>query len=119
MSCSITTVFEGIDIKGESLSSVIITRLLFPVVDPVVMEKANVYQDGFQKVYLPEMLLKLKQGAGRLIRGEEDKGIVSILDSRFLIMDEKYNHLLTDSLPFKEITTDIEDVKDFVQTKLK
>lgn len=94
------TFFEEIDVKGESLSSVIITRLPFPVVDSIIEEKASEYQDGFKKVYLPEMLLKLKQGAGRLIRSGEDKGIVSILDSRFLDYDEKYDHLLTRSLPF-------------------
>lgn len=113
------TFFEGIDIKGESLSSVIITRLPFPVVDPVVEEKANEYKDGFEKVYLPEMLLKLKQGTGRLIRSSEDKGIVSILDSRFLDYDEKYEHLLTKSLPFENITLDLEEVKQFSSNKLR
>ncbi len=113
------TFYEGIDIKGESLSSVIITRLPFPVVDPVVEEKANEYRDGFEKVYLPEMLLKLKQGTGRLIRSSEDKGIVSILDSRFLDYDEKYEYLLTKSLPFENITSDLEEVKHFASSKLR
>jgi len=120
-SCLLATgsFFEGIDIKGESLSSLIITRLPFPIVDPVVEDKASTYHDNFQKVYLPEMLLKLKQGTGRLIRSETDKGIVSILDSRFLLYNEKYSNLLTDSLPFGEVTTDFEDVKKFVSAKLR
>lgn len=111
--------YEGIDIKGESLSSVIIARLPFPIVDPVIEAKSNIYKDGFQEVYLPEMLLKLKQGIGRLIRSSTDKGIVSILDSRFLDYDEKYQNLLTSSLPFSNITDDLEEVKKFVGQKLK
>lgn len=120
-SCLLATgsFFEGIDIKGESLSSLIITRLPFPIVDPVVEEKASTYQDNFQKVYLPEMLLKLKQGTGRLIRSENDKGVVSILDSRFLLYNERYSNLLTDSLPFGEVTSNLDDVKDFVNEKLR
>lgn len=113
------TFFEGIDIKGESLSSLIITKLPFPIVDPVIEERASVYHDYFQKVYLPEMLLKLKQGTGRLIRSGEDKGVVSILDSRFLLYNEIYQDRLIDSLPFGEVTFDLNEVQHFVQSKLK
>lgn len=113
------TFYEGIDIKGSSLSSVIIARLPFPIVDPVMEEKASLYKDGFQNVYLPEMLLKLKQGAGRLIRSSTDKGVVSILDSRFLEYDAKYEHMLTASLPFTNITSELDDVKKFVNEKLR
>lgn len=113
------TFYEGIDIKGQSLSSVIIARLPFPIVDPVMEEKASNYKDGFQNVYLPEMLLKLKQGTGRLIRSSTDKGIVSILDSRFLEYDEKYEHMLTASLPFTNITSELDDVKKFANEKLR
>ena len=52
------------------------------------------------------MLLQLKQGTGRLIRSSTDKGIVSILDSRFLEYDEKYEHMLTASLLFTNITSE-------------
>lgn len=105
--------WEGIDIKGESLSSLIIARLPFPVVDPIMEYKKSVYGDeGFKRVYLPEMLIKLKQGVGRLIRSEEDKGIVSILDSR---MSTKYKEIVRNSLPIKNITSDIEEVKKLVK----
>ena len=60
------------------------------------------------------MLLKLKQGAGRLIRSESDKGIVSILDSR--ITD--YKESVIDSLPFSNVTNSIEDVTVFTKEKL-
>ena len=113
------TFFEGIDIKGESLSSVIIPRLPFPIVDPVVDFKAKKYQDGFREVYLPEMMIKLRQATGRLIRSCTDKGIVSILDPRFMEYNESYNQLLTDNLPFTSMTSDMDDVKEFVQKTLR
>ena len=79
--------WEGIDIKGKALLNLIIARLPFPVVDPIMEYKKSKYKNGFNKVYISEMLIKLKQGIGRLIRSETDKGIVCILDSR---MDAKY-----------------------------
>ena len=103
--------WEGIDIKGESLSNLIIARLPFPVVDPIIEYKSSLYKDGFKEVYIPEMLIKLKQGVGRLIRSETDKGIVSILDSRV----SKYEDVIKETLPIKNFTYDIEDVKKFVK----
>lgn len=105
--------WEGIDIKGASLSNLIIARLPFPVVDPVIEYKKESYgEDGFNKVYLPEMLIKLKQGVGRLIRSEEDKGIVCILDSR---INKKYKDVVQESIPIKNFTTNIEEVKKLVK----
>lgn len=105
--------WEGIDIKGESLSNLIIARLPFPVVDPIMQYKKSVYgKEGFKKVYIPEMLIKLKQGVGRLIRSEDDKGIVCILDSR---MNDKYQEVIKRSLPIKNFTNNIEDVKKLVK----
>ena len=106
--------FEGIDVKGESLEQVIITKLPFPTVNPVIVEKASHFTDGFKEVYLPEMIIKLKQGAGRLIRSANDKGIVSILDSRY----EDYQEDIIKSLPFTNITTKISDVEEFANEKL-
>lgn len=111
--------FEGIDVKGESLSQVIIARLPFPVVDPVIDYRADQYRDGFLNVYLPEMISKLKQGTGRAIRSENDKAVVSILDSRIYAYNLKYDNLIFDSLPYNNITDDINDVKTFVSEKMK
>ena len=87
--------------------------LPFPVVDPVIEYKKESYgEDGFNKVYLPEMLIKLKQGVGRLIRSEEDKGIVCILDSR---INKKYKDVVQESIPIKNFTTNIEEVKKLVK----
>ena len=107
--------WEGIDIKGESLEQVIITKLPFPIVEPVVEERASHYTDGFKEVYLPEMLLKLKQGAGRLIRSSTDKGIVSILDSRI----NDYGEYILSALPFNNVTGSIDDVDAFSKKVLR
>lgn len=107
--------WEGIDIKGKSLSNLIIARLPFPVVDPIIEYKKSLYgKDGFSKVYIPEMLIKLKQGVGRLIRSETDTGIVCILDSRI----EKYELKVKETLPIKNFVYDINKVTDFVDKKI-
>lgn len=104
--------WEGIDIKGEALSNLIIARLPFPVVDPIMEYKKSVYgEDGFKKVYIPEMLIKLKQGVGRLIRSETDKGIVCILDSRI----KKYESLIKKSIPIKKFVYSMEELEKFVK----
>ena len=103
--------WEGIDIKGKSLSNLIIARLPFPIVDPIMEYKKSLNKNGFAKVYIPEMLIKLKQGVGRLIRSETDKGIVCILDSRM----DKYEKRIKETLPIKKIVYSIEDLKSFIK----
>ena len=116
--CLLATGFwEGIDVKGNSLEHVIIPKLPFPVVDPIIDAKAKMYGGnlGFTQVYLPSMLIKLKQGTGRLIRGEDDIGVVSILDSR--IIPNKYRKPIEEALPFSNVTTDINKVGEFFEEK--
>lgn len=86
--CSIH-LWEGLDIPGRSLENVIIFSLPFPPDDPVFKAKRNGSVDSFAEVDLPYMLLRLRQGIGRLIRSEEDSGNVHIflddqLDSNVL-----------------------------------
>ena len=107
--------WEGVDIKGESLESVIIPKLPFHVVDPIMEAKAEYYAGGSSSVYLKDMLIKLKQGTGRLIRSETDKGIVSILDPRI----KDYGKAVLATLPFNNATADLEDVKDFAAKVLQ
>ena len=107
--------WEGIDIKGETLTQVIIAKLPFPIVDPIIEEKASHYANGLKEVYLPEMLLKLKQGTGRLIRSATDKGIISILDSRI----KEYGDYILSNLPYKNVTNKIEEVEDFAKYQLE
>lgn len=105
--------WEGIDIQGESLSNLIIARLPFPIVDPIMEYKSSLFgKEGFNKVYIPEMLIKLKQGVGRLIRSKSDTGIVCILDSRF---NRKYKDTVRESIPIKNITSDVNEVKKLVK----
>lgn len=107
--------WEGVNIKGKALSNLIIFRLPFPVPDPVTDYKRSLKEDPLMEFNVPEMLIKLKQGVGRLIRSAEDKGIVTILDTR--INDKstaKYKDLVWDSLPMKIKTSNIEEIKTFV-----
>lgn len=82
------TFWEGVDVPGESLSCVIIPRLPFPAHDPLIAERRQqaeaAGEDPFAAVDLPEMLLKLKQGMGRLIRTAEDRGVVALLDTSYI-----------------------------------
>lgn len=76
--CSVH-LWEGLDIPGESLENVMITSLPFPPNDPVFTAKRESAGDPFAEVDLPYMLLRLRQGIGRLIRSNDDKGNVYIL----------------------------------------
>ena len=105
------TFWEGIDIKGKSLCNVIITRLPFSNVDAITENKASEYskKDAFKMIYLNEMVKKIAQGTGRLIRGKNDKGIICCLDSRFI----KYKDIIASSTPYTNFTNNIEDVYKF------
>ena len=104
--------WEGIDIKGEALSNVIIVRLPFPIPTPIIEYKCSVV-DNKEEVLIPEMKIKLKQGIGRLIRSKDDTGIISILDSRI----ERYIDKVSECIPTTNITKNIDDIKEFVINK--
>jgi ATP-dependent DNA helicase DinG len=75
--------FEGFDVPGDALEQVILVKLPYPVLDPVLEYEIKKAGDlRMQKVILPKMGIQLSQAIGRLIRRETDKGIISILDSR-------------------------------------
>jgi len=72
-----------VDIPGKDLELVVIQKLPFAVpTDPVVQARSRLYADPFREYSFPQMLLKLRQGMGRLIRTKEDKGIIVLLDGR-------------------------------------
>jgi ATP-dependent DNA helicase DinG len=92
----------GVDVPGDALSNVIITRLPFAVPDhPLVEAKLELIQqrggDAFTEYSLPEAVLKLRQGVGRLIRTKSDRGIVVILDNR--IVTKPYGRAFMQALP--------------------
>ncbi len=74
--------WEGLDIPGRSLENVIIYSLPFPPNDPVFNAKREGLQNPFEEVDLPYMILRLRQGIGRLIRSQEDRGTVHILTEK-------------------------------------
>lgn len=106
--------WEGINVEGKTLSNVVIFRLPFPVPDPILESKCKRSSNPLMDVRVPEMILKLKQGVGRLIRSEEDRGIISIIDSR--IGEESnapYKDIVWDALPIKRRTSDLDEIKRF------
>jgi len=81
--------WQGVDVPGEALSNVILTRLPFSVPDEPLFEAKcekikELGGDPFRDLQLPEAILKFRQGVGRLIRSREDKGMIAILDGRVL-----------------------------------
>ena len=108
------TYWEGISVEGIALSNLIIFRLPFPVPEPIIDYKKSICQNGLMEVLVPEMIIKLKQGIGRLIRSEKDFGIVSIIDSRVGKKSKvKYKQMIWNALPIKNKTSNFDKIKEF------
>ena len=108
--------WQGVDVRGEQLSCVIIDKLPFAVPsDPVVEARiTDLRENGGNPFYdyqIPQAALALKQGFGRLIRSRSDRGVLALLDNR--ITKQRYGQVFFDSLPDYEFTTAIEDVERF------
>ena len=94
--------WEGVDVRGEALSLVIIDKLPFaPPDDPVLAARLRVIEErgenGFMAYQVPQAVINLKQGAGRLIRSETDRGVLMICDSR--LVTKRYGGRIWQSLP--------------------
>src|SRR5580658_5488541 len=110
--------WQGVDVPGAQLSCVIIDRLPFAVpTDPVVAARVRMLtEDGrnaFAEYQIPEAVLALKQGFGRLIRARTDRGVLAILDNRIQRM--QYGKIFIESLTEYSLTRDIADVQRFMK----
>ena len=111
--------WEGVDVKGEALSLVIIDRLPFaPPDDPVLaarIEKMNSEgRNAFMEYQVPQAVITLKQGSGRLIRDENDRGVLMICDPR--LISKHYGKRIWRSLPPMKRTRDLGEVRDFYKS---
>jgi len=110
--------WQGVDVQGEALSCVIIDRLPFAVpTDPVIAARQRYIErqggDSFYEYSVPQAVIMLKQGLGRLIRSTEDVGVLSVLDPR--LRTKGYGQIFLRSLPPCPVTTNIEDIAQVFQ----
>lgn len=109
--------WEGVDVRGEALSVVMIDRLPFASPsDPVVQARVEALRERggnpFMQYQLPQAVITLRQGVGRLIRDEQDRGVLVIGDNR--LRTKGYGQIFLDSLPPMPVTDDIDEVRGFL-----
>lgn len=101
----VDTLWTGQDFPGDSLTCLVIARLPFPRLDPLVLARRRACEEAgerwFERSYLPEAVLKFRQGFGRLIRSESDRGVVVVLDHR--LTQKSYRREFLASLPDMEV----------------
>jgi DNA polymerase-3 subunit epsilon/ATP-dependent DNA helicase DinG len=90
--------WEGVDVVGPALSGLVLTRLPFAVPsDPIVAARAETFDNPFYQYSVPDAILRFRQGFGRLIRSQNDRGVCVILDNR--VLTKQYGQLFLESLP--------------------
>jgi ATP-dependent DNA helicase DinG len=107
----------GVDVRGDALTCVIIDKLPFSAPDdPILRAKIKMFRqqgvDPFSSYQLPQAVLTLKQGAGRLIRDVSDRGILMICDPR--LVGNRYGEVFLQSLPDMTRTRDLDKVQKFL-----
>jgi ATP-dependent DNA helicase DinG len=109
--------WEGVDVRGEALSVVVIDKLPFaPPDDPVLAARIEAVRarggNPFTELQLPQAVLSLKQGAGRLIRDETDRGVLMLCDPR--LAAKAYGRQILKSLPPMKLTRELAEVRSFL-----
>ncbi len=90
--------WEGVDIVGDRLSLLVITRLPFSVpTDPIFAARSELFDNPFIQYAVPQAILRFKQGFGRLIRSSQDRGVVAVFDRR--VISRRYGRAFLTSLP--------------------
>jgi ATP-dependent DNA helicase DinG len=112
--------WQGVDVQGEQLSCVIIDKLPFAVpTDPIVAARSKFIDENggrsFFDYSVPQAVISLKQGVGRLIRSTTDRGVIAILDPR--LRTKSYGRDFLNSLPRMRITNDIADVGELLRQR--
>ncbi len=112
--------WEGVDVRGEALSLVVIDKLPFaPPDDPVLAARIDALKrqgrNAFFEVQLPRAVISMKQGAGRLIRDEDDRGVLMVCDPR--LVDKPYGRRIWQSLPPMRRTREIGEVEAFFEVE--
>ena len=110
--------WQGVDVRGDQLSCVIIDKLPFAVpTDPIVAARSKFIDDNggrsFFDYSVPQAVISLKQGIGRLIRSRTDRGVIAILDPR--LRTKSYGRDFLNSLPRMRITSDLNDVAEMFE----
>ncbi len=111
--------WQGVDVRGDQLSCVIIDKLPFAVpTDPIVAARQRYIEDtggsSFYEYSVPQAIISLKQGLGRLIRSTTDRGVLAILDPR--LRTKGYGRTFLQSLPPCRVTSRIDDLAAFFST---
>ena len=114
--------WEGIDVSGDNLSLLIIVRLPFwPPDIPTIAAKIDLLKaesrNSFSELSLPQAVIRFKQGFGRLLRKEDDRGVVCVLDKR--IYEKRYGSDFVDSLPVPKLYHGtVKEIVHLIETKL-
>jgi ATP-dependent DNA helicase DinG len=112
--------WQGVDVRGDQLSCVIIDKLPFAVPsDPVVAARTKYIDDSGGKSFfdysVPQAVISLKQGIGRLIRSKTDKGVIALLDTR--LRTKSYGRDFINSLPKTKVTGELKDIAEIFERK--
>lgn len=110
--------WEGVDVRGDTLSCVLIDKLPFtspddPLLQARMKESELLGHDPFESIQLPQAVINLKQGVGRLIRDKSDKGVLVICDNR--LVTRKYGQSFLKSLPQMRRTRDLNLALQFLE----